>query len=444
MSDKVEVATVALTLKHPFWASLLFDKMVVEMDHRIPVAATDGATIYLNPDNMEKRSNGEVVFIMAHEIGHAMFRHMARFAHFKKMGFEGQPFNHKVANVAADYIINALLKECGVGTMPSDALWDAKYTGDMPWTDVYRDIMKNRPTPPPPPPPGEDDEEDEEGDGPCEEGEEGEEGDEGRKGKGKGKGKQPTAEDYAKEGLPEPLDQHLDPEDGAGNDPAQSDESWELAVAAAANAQKSRGDLPGSLSRLVEKLLNPQQPWQELLRSAITQKIGRDMRTWRRPRRRSLVESNIYLPGMTGMGSGTLAVMVDTSGSISQPEFDTFCGELQNILEDARPERVHVLFGDTRVCSTVELEQWDDAREAFTKSKGGGGTSFRPFWDWLNKEGIEPDTAVLFTDTYGSWPAETTFPLIVCSTVPEGQASRPPFEHRFVFSDIAKAQGGAR
>lgn len=450
MSDKVEVATVAITLKHPFWASLLFDKMKVQMDRRTPVAATNGSRIFLNPDNMVTRSNGEVVFIMCHEIAHAMLRHMERFAHFEAHGFEGAPFNRMVANVAADYVINALLKDCGVGTMPKDALWDSKYTGDMPWTEVYRDLMSQLPPPPPKKKPGEGkgggDSEQNEGGG----GDEGEDEDEQDQPEGQGRSKSqskdkpgkgepgsgPTSGDYEQQGLPKPMDEHLDPDPETEKDPAHSDEGWELAVAAAANAEKSRGDLPGSLARLVDNILNPRQPWQELLRAAISRKIGRDERTWRRPRRRSLVSSNIYLPGMTGHGSGTLAVFVDTSGSIGQDEFDVFCAELQGILTDAKPERVYVLFGDARVQSHVELEEWDEAREAFKHSKGGGGTRFEPFWHWLDKERIQPDTAVIFTDTYGSWPRETTFPLIVCSTTNEDSAMRPDFEHKFIFSDI--------
>lgn len=441
MSDKVEVATVAITLKHAFWASLLFDKMKVQMDHRIPVAATDGHLIYLNPDNMAKRSNGEIVFIMCHEIGHAMFRHMARFAYFKEHGFEGQPFNHMVANIAADYIINALLKECNVGTMPKDALWDAKYPSSMAWTEVYRDLMQNLPPPPPRGRGGKP------GNNPSQDQQQGQQPQQPQQGqdqKGKPKkgsepGSGPTKQDYEDAGLPVPLDEHLDPDKSQEADPAHSDEGWELAVAAAANAEKSKGTMPASLERLVDQLLNPQQPWQDLLRAAVSRVIGRDERTWRRPRRRSLVANNIYLPGMTGHGSGTLAIMVDTSGSISQEEFDVFCSELQAILTDAKPEKVYLLFGDARVQSHVELEEWDDAREAFKKSKGGGGTDFRPFWAWLDENWIVPDTAVLFTDTHGSWPKQTPFPLIVCSTVDEDRASRPKFAHKFVYCDITKS-----
>lgn len=451
MSDKVEIATVAITLKHPFWASLLFDKMKVEMTQRVPIAATNGSKIFLNPDNMATRSNGEVVFIVCHEIGHAMLRHMERFAYFAEHGFEGAPFNRLVANVSADYIINALLKDCGVGSMPKDALWDRKYTGDMAWTEVYRDLMSNLL----PPPPkggqkqpgnqkgsGQDDGEEgssEQDDGDNEQDQPGGGGGKPKPGDKPGKGQPgsgPTKGDYQQQGLPTPLDEHLDPDPEVEGDPAHSDEGWELAVAAAVNAEKSRGDLPGTLSRLVDSMLNPKQPWQELLRAAISRKIGRDERTWRRPRRRSLVQSNIYLPGMTGHGSGTLAVFVDTSGSISQPEFNVFCAELQGILTDAKPERIHVLFGDARVQSHVELEEWDEAREAFKHSKGGGGTRFEPFWGWIDKHDVVPDTAVIFTDTYGSWPKESPFPLIVCSTTNEEGATRPEFEHKFIFSEI--------
>jgi predicted metal-dependent peptidase len=436
MTDKIEIATVAITLKHPFWASLLFDKMEVKLDTRMPVAATDGKTIFLNPDNMETRTNGQVVFIMAHEIGHAMFRHCPRFKYFKEMGFEGQPFDQMLANIAADYVINAMLKECGVGEVPPDALLLPKYNGNMAWTEVYRDLLQNKP----PPPKGQPGKGQGGGGGGSSQPQQPNQGNPQQQQPGSGKGNQPgsapSAQDYADRGLPVPLDEHLDPIDADASNQTHSEEGWQLAIAAAANAAKAQGKLPAMLERFVDQLLEPQKPWQELLRASISARIGRDERTWRRPRRRSLVESNVYLPGMTGSGSGVLAVFVDTSGSIGQIEFDTFCGELQSILTDAKPEACHILFGDARVHSHVLLDEWGDARDAFKKARGGGGTDFRPFWVWLDEQKVVPDTAVLLTDTYGSYPDASPFPLIVCSTEAEANSRAPEFPHKMIHVEL--------
>ena len=45
--------------------------------------------------------------------------------------------------------------------------------------------------------------------------------------------------------------------------------------------------------------------------------------------------------------------------------------------------------------------------------KGGGGTSFRPVFEWLEVNGIEPQSLVYFTDADGEFPQkEPNFPVI--------------------------------
>ncbi|MGE5153641.1 MAG: VWA-like domain-containing protein, partial [Bdellovibrio bacteriovorus] len=58
--------------------------------------------------------------------------------------------------------------------------------------------------------------------------------------------------------------------------------------------------------------------------------------------------------------------------------------------------------------------------------KGGGGTSFAPVFQWIAKEGIQPDLLVYFTDADGEFPKqEPPYPVIWLvkgrSRVPWGQ-----------------------
>jgi predicted metal-dependent peptidase len=44
---------------------------------------------------------------------------------------------------------------------------------------------------------------------------------------------------------------------------------------------------------------------------------------------------------------------------------------------------------------------------------GGGGTDFRPVFDWLEQERISPDLLVYFTDAEGRFPqCEPPYPVI--------------------------------
>ena len=233
------------------------------------------------------------------------------------------------------------------------------------------------------------------------------------------------------------MDEHFFGKAPSDNPMADDQTSWEQAVASAAQAQKSRGELPAALERLVREILEPEAPWQDLLRHSVMNRIGHDERTWSRSRRRSLVQQGIYLPGMTGKGSGVLVYCGDTSGSMSDREHAKGLGELQSILCDAKPEVCHVLYGDAKVHTHTIMEQDDDVQRLVKENalRGGGGTSFIPFFDWCTEKGVTPDTLVLFTDSYGSFPSEHPgYPVIVCSTTPKEDAEHylPDWAHVFI------------
>jgi predicted metal-dependent peptidase len=45
--------------------------------------------------------------------------------------------------------------------------------------------------------------------------------------------------------------------------------------------------------------------------------------------------------------------------------------------------------------------------EALNKPKGGGGTSFIPPFEYLEKNGIDPKCVIYLTDGYGTFPSES-------------------------------------
>ena len=72
---------------------------------------------------------------------------------------------------------------------------------------------------------------------------------------------------------------------------------------------------------------------------------GRDMTTWRRLQRRLIVR-RIGYPGRVAHGTGHIAIVVDTSGSIDQKMLNLFGGHMAAIMDDARPELVSLLWVD--------------------------------------------------------------------------------------------------
>ena len=80
----------------------------------------------------------------------------------------------------------------------------------------------------------------------------------------------------------------------------------------------------------------------------------------------------------------------------------------------ARCARIALLCCDASIDAgcPVFFEAWDDFD--FSPSvTGGGGTDFRPVFDWVEGQDLKPDTLVYFTDACGEFPdAEPDFPAL--------------------------------
>jgi predicted metal-dependent peptidase len=377
---------VAMLVHVPFFSSLLFDLMDVQIGKfpnifggiQPPTAATDGKRIYIDEDFLSKLKLPEAVFLVCHEIGHAMWMHMARAKRYADLGFEGEPFDARRWNYAGDYIINDMLKSADIGTMPQGGLLDAKYRHDMQIEDVYRELKDDMPPQK------------------C-------------RGVALGNGDGNQAEQDGNDGGT--MDVHIH------NECEINDAEMHRAVQTAVNTAKAMGKLPASLGRFAEEFLKPQVSWQERLRYHVTRAIARDATTWTKPNRRRLVMQNLYLPAYTGFGAGHVLVVVDTSGSIGQAELNTFFSELDDILMTCNPTGVTLLGCDAQVSSEHHLQAGDSLKGQKIELGGGGGTSFIPPFDWANEHGMRPEALIYFTDMYGAFPEqEPDFPVIWCRT----------------------------
>jgi len=59
-----------------------------------------------------------------------------------------------------------------------------------------------------------------------------------------------------------------------------------------------------------------------------------------------------------------------------------------------------------------EFEPWD-AMQLPTDLEGGGGTDFRPVFDWVEHENRSPNMLVYFTDAEGDFPkVPPNYPVI--------------------------------
>ncbi len=181
--------------------------------------------------------------------------------------------------------------------------------------------------------------------------------------------------------------------EGGASDEGATDEKWELALAQAAQQARDMGDLPGSLERLVREMLNPKLDWQELLERFISER-ARDDYSWTPPNKRFL-HMDIILPSLSHRKLPEVIVAIDTSGSVTEPEINQFGAEISGILENY-DTTVHVTYCDSIITGAQSFGRHDLPLELVPE--GGGGTDYRPVFDWVEREGMDPACLVYLTD----------------------------------------------
>lgn len=387
---------VALLVQVPFFASLLLDMMEVKVGKfpsvmggmEPPTAATDGKTMWLDEDFLDSLSLEQACFLVCHETGHAMWQHLSRARGYQDLGFDGKPFIPELWNVAGDYVINAMLVESKTGVMPSKGLLDlAKFPGTMGVDEAYRKLYEEMPK--------------------CGGG-----GDSSEEGSGDGSGDGSGAGKSDAENSQKTLDLHVMSKADVNHDSHE----WRRAIESASSSAKAAGKMPASLERLVDQLLNPQVPWQSLLKLEVSRSVGRSSTTWTRPHRRRLVTQGVYLPAYTGHACGEIVVVVDTSGSIGEKELITFLSEVEGILNTCHPKMIYLLGCDAAINSEHALPMGSSLVGNIPKMGGGGGTSFIPPFEWVEENGIKPATLIYLTDMYGPFPDAPKYPVIWCAT----------------------------
>jgi predicted metal-dependent peptidase len=363
-------AISALLVRHPFFASLLLDLTeVVETTHlpdgaQLGTCATDGHHLWINPESFAKYTIDERIGLLAHEIDHIIFQHMARMKAYVQLGLgpDLDRFSVKKFNHAADYIINAHLTQQGF-KLPLGSLQNSQVTADDIVDEVYLKLPKD---------------EDDKDDGP---------------------------------------DQHVegDPQQQADTPTVQA------ALKKAQEMAKMQGKGAGGLERFIDEFCSPKISWQEHLRKALMANTrGRDVYTWQRPNRRKLATApHVYMPGRAGLQGPEIAVEIDTSGSIGEEELKTFLGELSGIMDEIQPRKIHVMYVDDALHGDViELEDSNELAELGHKAGGGGGTDMTVVFSEIESRQIPAESVVIFTDGYTGFGEDVGIPTVWAITTP--------------------------
>jgi predicted metal-dependent peptidase len=181
---------------------------------------------------------------------------------------------------------------------------------------------------------------------------------------------------------------------------------WQQRLAAAAQSVRLQGRLSQNWQRAVDALISPQLPWRSLLARYFAAR-QRDDYSWHRPARR---ESDMLLPRLSSE-SLDVVVALDTSGSIGETQLDEFLGEV-DVLKSHVRARITLLACDETLAGPWVYDPWDSLSLPASLS-GGGGTDFRPVFDWIGAQSRVPDLLVFFTDAEGTFPeAAPAWPVV--------------------------------
>ncbi len=379
-SRRIQKARTALVLDHPFFGSLLFRLKDCEC-RSIQTMATDGLSLYYNPEFVETLNAATLAGTLAHEVMHPALRH-----HVRRSGRDPKRWN-----MACDYAINPLLVDAGLN-LPEGVLLDNRFR-EMSAEQIYN-LLESEASQ-----------------------DSGREDEEGELGANKSNTEQSSTGDanepsapMTEGGIGQVLDAPLPDEETPTIE--EQVREWDIAVNQATTVARQAGKIPAGLNRTLEGAADAAVDWRELLRRQWSDTISADY-SWMRPNRRHLW-TGLYLPGVVREGVGEVAIAVDCSGSVSGRQLRLFEAEVRSILEGQRPERVYVLYFDAVV---QKVETYEAGQRIDLNPVGGGGTEFGPCFEWLNDQGIRPQTLVFLTDLYGSFPPSAPpYPVLWAST----------------------------
>jgi predicted metal-dependent peptidase len=343
----ISASLLRLRVRQPFLAALaLFAKY--EVTRVVPTAATDGATIYVNPDFWAPLTPAQQDGLLLHEVLHAALGHCWR------RGLR----DPQVWNIAADIVINGMILADPTAALPPNGMRDLRLER-FGTEEVYELLQRDFARLP------------------------------------------PLAMSDLLEAAP---GTERDTREQTGIDALRRtalEGHWRHALEqAAAIARTQGGDVPAHLRREMEALQPARLDWRAVLWRYLVQ-TPHDFSGFDRRH----IGRGLYLDQLEGE-TVRVFVCVDTSGSIADADMAAFLSEVQGVLRAYPHLRCDLYYADAQAHGPFPLHPHGD----WPVPVGGGGTDFRPFFEKIAQAAREEDIphalAIYLTDGHGAFPAE--------------------------------------
>jgi len=364
---------------HGFFGLLLMH-MRYAVDEELKTAATDGKRIIFSPDFLDSLSDGELDFVMMHEILHVVLQHTLR---------EGKR-NHEQFNIACDIVVNSnillennlnidsiTLKDYGESMhLTPDGKEGHLYTAEQ----VY-DMLPKRKNP---------------------------------KGYGKGVFSAEDKADYSKRRghkIAKNWDDHS--RWGEWDDADVQRDLWVKRFEDAAEAisirdpSNSRGLMPAFAKRILLELRAPQIHWRTILNDFIQEEITDYSFS---PPDRRFGDSPFFLPDFNEKEDMVedILFMVDTSGSMSDKMITAAYSEIKGAIDQFGGKLKGWLgFFDAAVTEPKPFA--DEGEFKAIRPAGGGGTDFTVIFEYVKQcmQDKLPASIIILTDGFAPFPSES-------------------------------------
>ena len=340
----------------PFFASLMLFAPIVE-SQSIDTAATDGKNILINNTFFSSLSSSEQNAVMLHEVLHLALLHV----------FRMNNRNSEVWNIAADIVVNDLIDLNTSFTLPKGAIRDKSFRKKS-VEYVYEQLIKN---------------------------------------KKKLKLLKLHHPDLISDRTDITQTKQIDE-----NEQHEIETYWKdniQVLQKSAEINKDKGSIPGGLEAEIGTVLEPEVDW----RTALWKFVAKTPSDFDEYDRRFFYRG-LYLEGLDSE-SINVSVCIDTSGSVSDHLLEQFMGELKGILRSYPHVKCDLFYADWSLNGPYEI----DSIEGVPKVIGRGGTSFKPFFNYIkkNNDHFNSNKALIYlTDGYGDFPKDASAPTmwIVC------------------------------
>ena len=351
--ELLQKAKARLTMTHPYFG-MLASRLKHEPGEEIRAYASNGRRFLYNPAFMEKRSLEEVMFILTNAVMHHVLSHQQR-----RLGRKGSLWQ-----LATDYAINNLLAQNGVD-IPQGANYNKEFKG-MYAEEIY-DLLKE-----------------EYGSGLGDAFDDAA-GAPGARGPG----------DVAGEGEENPMG---NPAAMLEELAAEAEAEWEYAASLAKEVANRKSAMPTGMERLAKKVKARDVDWRFELYNAVNRHMRNNYAFM--PPNKKHIYRGIALPSLTS-DTLSLCVAVDTSGSINEELLGAFMEEFKSIMQNFPAVRIELLIADARVHAHHTFQ---GGEKMDFPLKGGGGTDYRPVFEYIDANLPMTTMLLYFTDGDGWFP----------------------------------------